>query len=315
MSKILVTGGAGFIGSNLVDKLIDLNYQVVVIDNLFSGKKEYLNKLVTFYQADINDKEKMAEIFNQEEFDYVYHLAAQIDVRKSVEDMVFDNQVNILGALNILENCYKNKVKKIIFASSGGAAYGFPEEIPTSENCSTNPVSPYGINKLCFEKYLNYYYKVFGQKYSVCRLANVYGPRQYKGGEAGVIAIFINNAVENKTSYIYGDGLQTRDFVYVDDVVNAFIANLNEDIVGIFNIGTGVEKTLLDIISAIEKAIDDKIKIEFQEAKLGEERRSCLKKDLAEKVLDWKSQVDLEEGIKRTLAWSKDQLKLNSLKK
>ncbi|HOZ53127.1 MAG TPA: NAD-dependent epimerase/dehydratase family protein [bacterium] len=311
MAKILVTGGAGFIGSNLVDKLISLNHQVVVIDNLFSGKRDYLNSLAIFYQVDINDKEKVSEIFIQEKFDYVYHLAAQIDVRKSVEDMAFDNQVNILGALNILDNCYKNKVKKIIFASSGGAAYGFPEEVPTPENYPTNPVSPYGINKLCFEKYLNYYYKVFGQKYSVCRLANVYGPRQYKGGEAGVIAIFINNAVEKKLSYVYGDGLQTRDFVYVDDVVDAFVANLNEDIVGVFNIGTGVEKTLLDIILAIEKSIGDKIKIEFQEAKLGEERRSCLKTDLAREILNWKAQVDLEEGIKRTLNWSESQVSLN----
>lgn len=311
MTKILVTGGAGFIGSNLVDSLIKLGHQVVVIDNLFSGKKEYLNDLAVFYQVDICDKEKVASIFKKEGFDYVYHLAAQIDVRKSVEDMAFDNQVNILGALNILENCHKNKVKKIIFASSGGAAYGFPEEIPTSESYPTNPVSPYGINKLCFEKYLNYYYKVFKQKYSICRLANVYGPRQYKGGEAGVIAIFINNAVENKTSYVYGDGLQTRDFVYVDDIVSAFIANLNEEIVGVFNIGTGLEKSLLDIISAIEASIGSKTKIEFQEAKLGEERRSCLQSNLAKKVLNWEAQISLKEGIKRTLEWSKNQIKLN----
>jgi UDP-glucose 4-epimerase len=239
-------------------------------------------------------------------------LAAQNDVRKSVEDMVFDNQVNILGALNILENCYKNKVKKIIFASSGGAAYGFPEEIPTSENCSTNPVSPYGFIKLCFEKYLNYYYKVFGQKYIAMRLANVYGPRQYKGGEAGVIAIFINNAVEDKLSYVYGDGLQTRDYVYVDDVVNAFVLALEgEGAVGEFNIGTGTEKNLLEVVLAIESAMSKKIKIEHQDAKLGEEKRSCLDYAKAKDILNWEAKMDLENGIKNTIKWSKDVLNKN----
>ncbi len=307
MAKILVSGGAGFIGSNLVDKLIELDHQVVVLDNLFSGKKDYINKLAKFYQFDICDKNELSKIFLEEKFDYVYHLAAQIDVRKSVEDMEFDNQINILGALNILENCHKNNIKKIIFASSGGAAYGFPDEIPTPENYPTNPISPYGINKLCFEKYLNYYYKVFSQKYVACRLANVYGPRQYKGGEAGVIAIFINNAVEDKISHLYGDGLQTRDFIYVNDVVNAFVASLKDDVVGVFNIGSGIESSLLDIVSAIESAYSKKIKIEFKEAKLGEERRSCLNSALAKKDLNWQSKVSLQEGIKKTLDWSKEQ--------
>lgn len=308
MSKILVTGGAGFIGSSLVDKLISIGHQVVIIDNLFSGKEEYINSLSFFYNIDICNKDAVSEIFNKEKFDYVYHLAAQIDVRKSVEDMVFDNQVNVLGGLNILENCYKHNIKKIIFASSGGAAYGFPEKIPTAEDSPTNPVSPYGINKLCFEKYLNYYYKVFGQKYMAMRLANVYGPRQYKGGEAGVIAIFINNAVENNTSYVYGDGLQTRDFIYIDDVINAFISVLDNDIVGEFNVGTKIEKNLIDIILAIELAIGEKIKVEHKDAKLGEERRSCLDYTKAKNVLNWQPQMDLNQGIKNTIEWSKINL-------
>ena len=308
MAKILVSGGAGFIGSNLVDKLIELGHQVVVVDNLFSGKKDYVNDQAVFYQIDICQAPELEEVFAREKFDYVFHLAAQIDVRKSVEDMELDNRINVLGALNVLESSHRHGVKKIIFTSSGGAIYGFPEEIPTPENYATNPVSPYGINKLVFEKYLNYYHQVFGQKYLNARLANVYGPRQYKGGEAGVIAIFINNAVEGKTSYIYGDGLQTRDFIYVDDVVRALISKMDDETVGTFNIGTGKESSLLEIVSAIEEALGHKIDIEFQPAKLGEERRSCLKTDLAKKVLDWQAQVELSDGIKRTIAWSKDNL-------
>ena len=305
MSKILVTGGAGFIGSNLVDKLIDLGNEVVVIDNLYSGKKEYLNPQAKFYNLDISDS-KVEEVFETEKFDYVCHLAAQIDVRKSVDDMEFDNQVNVLGGLNILKNCHQFNVKKIVFASSGGAAYGFPEQIPTSEDHLTYPVSPYGINKVSFEKYLNYYYKVFGQKYTALRLANVYGPRQYKGGEAGVIAIFTSNAIAKKKSYIYGDGLQTRDYVYVDDVVSAFVLALKSEFVGDLNIGTGVEKSLLEVVSAIENCLREKLDIEHQDAKLGEERRSCLNFDKAKEKINWQSEVNLEEGIKRTIEWAKN---------
>ena len=305
MSKILVTGGAGFIGSNLVDKLIDLGNEVVVVDNLYSGKKEYLNPQAKFYNLDILDS-KIQEIFETEKFDYVCHLAAQIDVRKSVEDMEFDNQVNVLGSINILKNCHQFNVKKIVFASSGGAAYGFPEQIPTSEDHLTYPVSPYGINKVSFEKYLNYYYKVFGQKYTALRLANVYGPRQYKGGEAGVIAIFTSNAISKKKSYIYGDGLQTRDYVYVDDVVNAFALALQSDFVGDLNIGTGVEKSLLEVVSAIENCLGEKLDIEHQDAKLGEERRSCLNFNKAKEKITWQSKINLEEGIRRTIEWAKN---------
>lgn len=307
MAKILLSGGAGFIGSTLSDRLIELGHQVVVVDDLSSGKKEYLNPQAIFYQVDICDHQALREIFVKEKPEYVYHLAAQIDVRKSVKDMVFDNQVNILGSINILQNSHEHQVKKIFFASSGGAAYGFPENIPTTEDAPTYPVSPYGINKLGFEKYLNYFYKVFGQKYLSFRLANVYGPRQYKGGEAGVVAIFSNNAVEGKTSYIFGDGLQTRDFVYVDDVVNAFIAGLDSDFVGEVNISTQEEVNLLEIVEAISEALGEEVKIEHQPAKLGEERRVCLDNSKAKNILNWEPQVSLKEGIARTIAWTKKQ--------
>lgn len=302
--KILVTGGAGFIASHLVDRLIALGHEVVIIDNLSSGKKEYLNPQARFYQIDIAAP-KVEEIFENCKFDYVYHLAAQIDVRKSVEDPIFDNQVNVLGGWNILKNCLKHKVKKIIFTSTGGALYGEATELPTKEDYPTNPISPYGIHKLTFEKYLHYAKEVFGQDYLVLRLANVYGPRQYKGGEAGVVSIFVDNAVSGKESVINGDGSQTRDYVFVLDVVEALIKGLETDFVGALNIATAKEKNVMDIVTAISLALGKKMAFKHGPAKIGEQQRSCLCYKKALEILGWKPQVNLEEGIKKTLEWSK----------
>lgn len=310
MSKILVTGGAGFIGSTLVDKLISEGHEVVVIDDLSSGRKDYVNPAAKLYEIDICST-KIAKIFKKEKFDFVYHLAAQIDVRKSVADPVFDNKINVLGGLNIIENCRQNNIKKIIFASTGGAIYGEAEEIPTTENAPTYPVSPYGIHKLTLEKYLNYYYQVYGLNYTVLRFANVYGPRQFKGGEAGVIAIFIDNAVKNLESRQFGDGLQTRDFVYVDDVVRGLFFALNIDCPGEINIGSGIETNLISICSNIEKALDGPMKIKEFPGKPGEQKRSCLSYQRAKDVLNFEPQVDLEEGIKRTIDWAKGALSAN----
>jgi len=304
MSKILVTGGAGFIGSTLVDKLINEGNEVVVIDDLSSGKKDYINPKAKHYEVDICSA-KIAKIFKKEQFDYVYHLAAQIDVRKSVADPEFDNKINVLGGFNIIENCRLNNVKKIIFASTGGAIYGDAEELPTTETYPTYPVSPYGIHKLTVEKYLNFYYQVYGLNYTVLRFANVYGPRQFKGGEAGVVAIFIDNAVKDQESLQFGDGLQTRDFVYVDDVVRGLFLALNIDCCGEINIGSGIETNLISVCRNIEKAIDGPMKIKEMPSKPGEQRRSCLSYARAKDVLNWEPQVDLEEGIKRTIAWAK----------
>lgn len=304
MSKILVTGGAGFIGSNLVDALVLAGHDVVVVDSLITGKKEYLNPQAKFYQADIVSPEIEA-IFVNENFDFVYHLAAQIEVAKSVADPVYDNSINVLGAINILQNCQKYKVKKIIFASTGGAIYGDAEEIPTPETAPAYPVSPYGIHKLTFEKYLNYFYQIFGQDYAVLRFANVYGPRQYKGGEAGVVSIFVANAILEKTSFLYGDGKQTRDYVFVDDVIKALMAAKDIEARGETNIGTARELDLWQVIESIEKALNKKISIEQYPAKLGEQRRSCLSYRRAEKILNWSPEFDLEAGIKKTIDWAK----------
>ena len=305
MSKVLVTGGAGFIGSTLVDKLISGGDEVVVIDDLSSGKRDYINPTAKFYKIDICSP-KIAKIFTKEKFDFVYHLAAQIDVRKSVADPVFDNKINVVGGLNIIENSYRNNVKKVIMASTGGAIYGEAEEIPTTENYPTYPLSPYGIHKLTLEKYLNYYYHVYGLNFTVLRFANVYGPRQFKGGEAGVIAIFVENGVKDKESLQFGDGLQTRDFVYVDDVVRGLYSAMTIDCPGEINISSGVESTLLDVRHSIEKALAREIKIKEMPGKLGEQRRSCLSYGRAKDVLDWEPQINLEEGISRTIAWAKN---------
>ncbi len=307
MSKILVTGGAGFIGSTLVDKLIAEGHQVAVIDDLSSGREDYINPAAKFYQADIGSPE-IGAIFKSEKPEFIYHLAAQIEVPKSMADPVRDNRINVLGGLNILENCRRHGVKKIIFSSTGGAIYGDAEEIPTTESFPPYPVSFYGIHKLTFEKYLNCYYQVYGLDYTILRFANVYGPRQFKGGEAGVIAIFIDNAVKGSASVQYGDGRQTRDFVYVDDVVRALSLSKDIECRGEINIGLGSETSLLDIRRDIEKALGQPIIVKEAPAKEGEQRRSCLNCQRAKNVLDWEAAVNLEEGIKRTIAWAKSRI-------
>ncbi len=303
MSKILVTGGAGFIGSTLVDKLINEGHELAVLDSLVSGKKDYINSQAKFYEVDICTPE-VAEVFATFQPEIVYHLAAQIDVRLSVSDPVFDNKVNAAGSLNILENCRLNKVQKIIFVSTGGAIYGEAEEIPTTEKAPTYPLSPYGIHKLTTEKYCNFYGEVYGLDYTILRFANVYGPRQYKGGEAGVVSIFIEHAISGKSCVINGDGLQTRDYVYVDDVVEALSKAKEVTYHGEINIGCAKEITVLDIVSAI-KDTGINFAPEHVPAKPGEQRRSCLSYDLAKKILGWEPKIDIKEGVSRTLDWTK----------
>lgn len=304
MSKILVTGGAGFIGSTLVDLLIREGHDLIVIDNFISGKKDYVNPSAKLFDIDICSAE-ISKIFENEKPDIVYHLAAQIDLRLSVSDPVLDNKINVLGSLNILENCRLYGVKKVIFSSTGGAIYGDASEIPTSEKAPNYPLSPYGIHKLTAEKYCKFYGEVYGLDYTILRFANVYGPRQYKGGEAGVVSIFIDHALKGKTCVINGDGLQTRDYVYVDDVVIGLSKAKDVSYQGEINIGSGQEVTVLDIIDAISKSIGDVFNFEHAAAKLGEQRRSCLSYDLAKKVLFWEPKIGIKDGVRLTIEWTK----------
>ncbi|XOB46599.1 MAG: NAD-dependent epimerase/dehydratase family protein [Candidatus Nealsonbacteria bacterium] len=300
--RILVTGGAGFIGSHLVDELIQRSYEVVVIDNLSTGKKKNLNKKAKFFKFNICNP-KLSQIFKKEKLGVVFHYAAQIDVRKSVEDPVGDANLNILGTLNVLENCKKYKVKKIILASTGGAIYGDAKIIPTPEDYPEWPLSPYGIEKLALEKYLNYYQKVFNLPFVALRLANVYGPRQNSKGEAGVVAIFCDKMMGKKKAAINGNGRQTRDFVYVDDVVEANILALEKDKTGIFNIGTAKETNINTIFRKLKKLTNSVCKEVHGPARLGEQRRSCLDYSKAKKKLGWKPNHNLEEGLKKTIEW------------
>src|SRR6056297_900515 len=304
MTRSLVTGGAGFIGSTLVDRLLREGHEVSILDDLSTGKQEYVNSQAGFYNLDIRS-EQIAPVFEQEQFDYVLHLAAQIDVRISVDKPQIDNDINVFGGLNVLDNAYRNGVKKFIFVSTGGAVYGDVEDIPTTEDVIPRPISPYGIHKLTFEKYLNYYHKVYGLDYISLRPANIYGPRQYKGGETGVISVFIDKAVQKEQCIINGDGEQTRDFVYVDDLVDAFLKARVSDHVGEINIGTGRETSVLDVVKAIEKATGEVLNKKHGPALPGEQKRSCLSYDRAQKILGWQPRTDLYQGVAQTLQWSR----------
>lgn len=289
LMKILITGGAGFIGSHLVDELIKQKHSVAIIDNLSEGKKENINLKARFYK--INICNNLESIFRKENPEIIFHLAAQKNVRKSIEDPIKDARTNILGTLNILKHC-KN-VKKFIFSSSGGAIYGNTKIIPTPETETPNPLSPYGVSKLAIEKYL----KALNMPYISLRYSNVYGPRQDPFGEAGVVAIFINKIKNNQTPIIFGSGEQTRDYIYVSDVVSANIKALEKNIFGEFNIGTSRETSVNQLL----KLIDPKAKPKYKPAIAGEVQTSCLDITKAKKILDWEPKIKLEDGIKQIL--------------
>lgn len=302
--KVLVTGGAGFIGSNTVDRLVELGHHTVVIDNLSTGNKNNLNAKAVFYTCDIRDDE-LNNIFVQEKPDVVIHDAAQVSVRISVENPKQDADINIAGSLNVIEAARKSRVKKFIFASSGGTVYGEQEYFPADENHPLKPVSPYGVAKLAVENYLHYYYKSFGLNYIALRYGNVYGPRQDPLGEAGVVAIFSKRILDEKTPVINGDGKQTRDYVYVGDVVDANIMALGSDYIGSLNIGTGMESDVIQLFKILRQASATTIQEQYGPAKPGEQRRSVLSNSKAKEILGWEPKVTLEEGLVNTFQWFK----------
>lgn len=301
MAKCLVTGGAGFIGSNLVDALIERGDEVVIIDDLSTGKREYVNERAKFYEVDINS-DQVADIFNNEKIDCVFHLAAQIDVRKSVTDPMFDNYVNAQGSFNIFKKAAEAGVKKVIFVTTGGALYGDCIAPATEENL-VRPNAPYGIHKYAAEGYLEVFRETHGLKSCILRLANVYGPRQYKGGECGVVGIFTFNHANKEKSYLFGDGSKTRDYVFVDDVVRAIVSVFDNAIEGVYNIGTGRETSILEIIAAIKKTTGEEFDYEQKDDRPGEVQRSVLSYAKAKRDMSWEPQVDLEAGIKKTFDW------------
>lgn len=307
--KVLVTGGAGFIGSHIVDRLVREGHSVVVVDNLTTGKKKNLNPEARFYKADILSS-KIEKIFRKERPELVSHHAAQMDVRRSVTDPVFDAQVNILGFLNVLENAVRYSTRKVIFASSGGAVYGEQEVFPASESHPVQPVSPYGISKLAGEKYLHYYQQVAGINYVALRYANVYGPRQDPFGEAGVVAIFTQKTLMNDQPTIYGNGKQTRDYVYVEDVVEAHMAASEEGITGVFNVGTGVETSVNQLYKNIVEIAGSKVKEVYGPERRGEQLRSCLDAAKINSATEWSPGVTLQKGLQETVDYFRGILKL-----
>ncbi|RKQ92886.1 UDP-glucose 4-epimerase [Solirubrobacter pauli] len=297
--RALVTGGAGFIGSHLVDALVARGDEVTVVDHLSRGHADNLDDArskahVEIVRADVTDVPTMLDAFRAARPEAVYHLAAQIDVRKSVDDPSTDAHVNIGGTAAVLEAARDTGAKRVVLASTAGV-YGDPEAVPTSERAPVAPLSPYGAGKAAAETYLNLFSRLYGISTLSLRMANVYGPRQNPHGEAGVIAIFCALALEGERATIFGDGEQTRDFVYVEDVVQAFVTAGRSTVGGAFNVSTGTETSLLELASALE------LRTTQGEARLGEIRRSCLDPGAVAERLGWRAQTSLETGLQKTM--------------
>ncbi|MBF0320409.1 MAG: GDP-mannose 4,6-dehydratase [Nitrospirae bacterium] len=310
--KILVTGGAGFIGSNVVDGFIDAGHEVVIVDNLFTGKRVNINNKAKFYLMDVRSEE-LKKVFEMERPDVVDHHAAQMSVPASVEDPDFDARVNVLGVVNILQCAVKYGTKKIIFSSTGGAIYGDAEVIPTPETSPASPLSPYAITKRTTELYLNFYAAQYGLKYTVLRYANVYGPRQVPHAEAGVVSIFMEKMITGDIPTIYHyeespDGM-TRDYCYVKDIVRANKLALTAGDMEIINISSGVETNTMQLYMAIVDSLREKgaakdskfDKPNKGKARAGDLKRSCLDNSKAANVLNWHPEYDLKKGIAATV--------------
>jgi len=298
--KILVTGGAGFIGSNIVDAYLKANHWVAVIDNESAGKRKNVSPNALYKKLDVRNFAGLKDLFKKNKFDVVNHHAAQIDVRHSVADPQYDAAVNITGTLNLLELCRQFKVKKIIFSSSGGTVYGECPK-PARETNPTDPHSPYGVSKLAAEKYIRTYGLNFGLRYTIFRYSNVYGPRQDPYGEAGVVAIFSKNLLEQKQSVIFGNGLQTRDFVFVGDVVRANLIALSKGHDQIINIATQKLTSVKELYREMAAlAHFDKPEV-VKPARPGELERSVLNISKAKKILNWAPEINLRGGLLETL--------------
>ena len=314
MPTVVVTGGAGFIGSHLAERFLREGWAVHVIDNLVSGKRENLPADATFHELDIRDA-KAAELIASVEPDVVAHLAAQMDVRRSVEDPMYDASVNVIGTLNLLESVRKHSPRtRVVFASTGGALYGDNTTPPNFEDFKKDPESPYAVSKLTAEYYLAYYGRVHGLDTAATRFGNVYGPRQDPHGEAGVVAIFCGRILQGRALTIYGNGLQTRDYVYVGDVAEAMYYAATKPLppVGLldargFNIGTGIGTSVVDLANVLLEEAGTTVPIEFAPKRPGEAQESFLDVSKAERLLGWKPRVSLREGLAQSFRWAADR--------
>lgn len=300
--RIVVTGGAGFIGSHLTDAFLARGDEVTAVDDLSAGRPARLDERATVHKASITDAAALQAIMSRDRPELICHLAAQIDVRLSVTDPQCDAQVNVDGTVNVLEAA-RTVGARVLFASSGGAMYGRDAPVPSPEDVPPQPESPYGIAKFCAEQYLGLYNRLHGTRHAVLRLANVYGPRQDPSGEAGVIPIFCAAALAGRDPSVYGDGSQTRDYVYVGDVVRAFLAAADAGQPGNWNIGTGVETSVLDLVEIIASASGRPLRPQLRPPRPGELQRSVLAVDLAEQELSWRAATGLADGIGAVCRW------------
>lgn len=307
--RILVTGGAGFIGSHTVDALVASGAgEVSVLDDFSTGKRNQVNAKAALYQTDLRDAAAVASAVEQARPEIIFHLAAQMDVRRSVADPAFDAQVNLVGFLNLIESARRHGLRRVIFSSTGGAIYGEQDEFPCSEDHPLRPVSPYGVAKLATEAYLFFYKVEYGIDYLALRFGNVYGPRQDPHGEAGVVAIFCGRMLDGKPVTIYGDGTQTRDYVYVGDVVRAVVAAAKSSASGIaLNIGTGIETNVNDLYSTLAGIADFPTRAEHVAARPGEQKRSVISPARAEQELGWRPEKKFADGLEETFKYFKQQ--------
>jgi UDP-glucose 4-epimerase len=311
--RALVTGGAGFIGSNLVEALLDQGDEVTVVDDLSTGRAENLDAArrrgIKFCEADIRDARRLHDIFVAAPPDIVFHLAAQIDVRKSIEDPAWDAGINVVGTINVLEAARAAGVARVVNTSTGGAIYGDVDTIPTPESTPPRPMAAYGQSKFCAEAYCGWYERLHGLSAVTLRYGNVYGPRQDPLGEAGVIAIFCGRLIAGERPVIYGDGRQTRDYTHVSDVVAANLAAARHpEAHGVYNIGTGAEASVLEVLGALRRAAgldEDAFAPEFAPARLGELQRSALDVRRARAELGFSARHDLDDGLRSTLEWAR----------
>ncbi len=308
---ILVTGGAGFIGSHVADALLDEGHEVHVLDDLSTGRRWKVPEAAPLFERDIRSA-GAAALLAEHQYDCLVHHAAQMNVRKSVEDPSFDADVNIRGLINLMETGLDHGLQKVIFASTGGAIYGEPEYTPQDEDHSLQPVSPYGVAKLASEKYLHYYQTQYDLDAVSLRYANIYGPRQNPHGEAGVVAIFTKEMLGDGQPVINGPGEQTRDYVYVGDVVQANLAALEYDGSGVFNVGTGRETSVNELFRMIRAETGADVEETHGPAKPGEQQRSVLGYENAERVLGWAPQVSIEDGLARTVDWFRKRYELEA---
>ena len=306
--KVLVTGGAGFIGSHIVDRLIQEGHEVIVVDNLVTGKKKNLNRDARFHKLDILSP-KLDKLFQKEKPDAISHQAAQIDVRRSVADPLFDAQVNILGLIHVMEQAVRCGTPRVFFASSGGAVYGEQQTFPAPETHPTHPLSAYGISKLTGEHYLYYYQQISGLKPTSLRYGNVYGPRQDPLGEAGVVAIFTQKILSGDQPVINGNGHQTRDYVYVEDVVEAHMAAMGEESEGIYNVGTGTETSVNQLFHYLADLTGFDRKAIHGPEKRGEQTRSVLDFGKLNKAVGWEPRVTIQDGLEKTVAYFREVIR------